>query len=250
MQSKTGAGRAIVLLQHAGRWMRAIVEAIGVVVGGKVPSTPISLGVGRGEIVGLLFPPDRPRAPVLRTLAGLDAPAAGKVRVAGRRRILLAKPGRQLADALSSRPDLVLLDAANDVDRSTWARLASERATGTSFVVATASVAQASRSDRMSLASWNDAELARAIQQLARQMTSQVQEFLALLGEARHRGTGSRAADLRRLNVGARILLAEMRLRTRAAGDEPAFTGAAAEITGASLSDRLLDAVIAEDQKR
>ncbi len=230
--------------------MGAIVEAISVVVGGA-PSIPLSLGVGPGEIVGLLFPPDRPRMPVLRALAGLDSPVAGEVRVAGRRRILLAKPGQQLSAVLSSQPDLVLVDAANDVaDRGTWALMASERALGTSFVVATASVEQACRSDRMSLASWERDELTRALQDLARQMTSQVQEFLAVLGEARHRGTGSKAADLRRLNAGARILLAEMRLRTRATGDEHAFHRAAAALSGASLSDRLLDSVIAEDQDR
>jgi hypothetical protein len=62
----------------AGRWMIAIVEAIGVVVG-DVPATPLSLRVGPGEIVGLLFPPARPRTPVLRALAGLEPPATGEV---------------------------------------------------------------------------------------------------------------------------------------------------------------------------
>lgn len=230
--------------------MSAIVQAIDVVVR-DMSSRPLSLGVGPGEIVGLLFPPARPRAPILRALGGLDPPAAGEVRLAAGRRIVVAAPGPDLADALAERPDLVLLDAANDVaNRSMWALLASERALGTSFVVATASFEQAGRADRVSLASWDRDELTRGLQELARRMTSQVQEFLAVLGEARHRGAGAQAANLRRLNAGARALLVEMRLRIRSSEDDPALWRATEELSGASLSDRLLDAVIAEERER
>lgn len=230
--------------------MVAIVEAIDLVTGDP-PSAPLSLAVAPDEIVGLLFPPVRPRVPILRALAGLDATVAGEVRFPGRRRILLATPGPPLSDALSSHPDLVVLDAEQGADHSTWVRLATERARGTSFVVATASVDQASRSDRISLASWEMDELTRAIQELVRQMTSQVQEFLAVLGEGQqHHRSASLAADLRRLNVGSRALLGEMRLCARDREDHLVCETAEEHIAGASVSDRLLDAVIAETQDR
>ena len=41
-----------------------------------------------------------------------------------------------------------------------------------------------------------------------------------------------------------------MRLRIRSAEDDPALWRATEELSGASLSDRLLDAVIAEDPER
>lgn len=60
----------------------------------------------------------------MRALAGLDATVAGSVRFPGPRRILLATPGPPLSDALSSQPDLVVLDAEEGADHSTWVRLA------------------------------------------------------------------------------------------------------------------------------
>jgi hypothetical protein len=229
--------------------MGALVEAVDLVAGDP-GSPPLSLGVERGEIVGLLFPPSRPRTPILRALAGLDATVAGEVRFRARRRILLASPGPPLSTALSSQPDLVLLDAADAeaegrMDPRTWARLASARAQGTSFVVATASVDVACRADRVSLASWQKDELSRAIEDLVRQMTCQVQEFLAVLGEARHRRTPALAAELRRLNAGGRVLLAEMRRCAHVRKDLLVCRAAAAQVAGASVSDQLLDAVIA-----
>jgi hypothetical protein len=230
--------------------MVAIVEAIDLVVGDP-RSTPFSVGVAPGEIVGLLFPPARPRTPVLRALAGLDGATAGEVRFPSQGRVAIASGRRPLADALSTQPDLVLLDAATDLgDRGTWALLAAERALGTSFVVATASVDEACRSDRVSLALWDMTELSCAIGELVREMTSRVQEFLALLGESQHRRSAVLAADLRRLNVGARALVAEMR---RCASDGEgllAWKAAAEDVNGAALSDRVLEAVIVEELDR
>ena len=45
-------------------------------------------------------------------------------------------------------------------------------------------------------------------------------------------------------------MLAELRLRFRATGTEPDLQRAAEALSRAWLSDRLLDAVIAEDQDR
>jgi hypothetical protein len=226
--------------------MGAIVEAVDLVVG-EAGSTPLSLGVAAGEIVGLLFPPGKPRVPVLRALAGLDPTIAGEVRFGGRGRVVVATPGPGLSEALSMQPDLVLLDAANDVaDHNAWARLASERAVGTSFVVATSNLGEACHCDRVSLASWEIIELSRAVTDLARDMNSQVQEFLAVLGEGRHRRSASMAADLRRLNVGSRALLAEMRRCARARNEMRAWQAASEELAGASVSERMLDAVLAD----
>jgi hypothetical protein len=218
---------------------------------GRWPADPLSLDVASGEIVGLLFPVAKPRAPVLRALAGLDATGSGELRLAGRGPIVIATLGQPLFDALSAQPAVVLLDVANDVaDRNVWALLASERALGTSFVIATSRVDQACRGDRVSLASWSMAELVLTLTELVRDMTSQAREFRALLGERRHARTGSMAADLRRLNVGARALLTEMR-RCALAGEETLVLRAAtARVAGVSMSDRVLDELIAEAQDR
>jgi hypothetical protein len=224
----------------------AIVEAVDLVAGEA--SEPLSLAVGPGEIVGLLFPAARPRMSSLRVLAGLETPSRGEVRIRAPGSVAIALPGRPLAEALASRPELVLLDAANDVvDRNTWALLASERAVGTSFVVATSRIEQAYRSDRVALAWWEMSDLVRATTDLAREMTSQVQEFLAVLEEARSRSrSAALAAELRRLNAGAHALLAESRRRVRAKQEGLSVQVAAEQIAAASVNDHVLDAVIAD----
>jgi hypothetical protein len=210
----------------------------------------LSVGVEPGEIVGLLFPPSRPRVPVLRAMAGLDAPVGGEVPFPVPSRVVLATPGRGLSEALSSAPDLVLLEADPEPDRNTWARLASERERGTSFVIATANVEQAYRCDWVALATWEIDDLVLAVRDLALRMTSAVQEFLALLQEAETRRTVVLAADLRRLKAGARALLSEMRRRVSGANDRVALQSVVADVAGVWLDDRVLDAVIAEAQDR
>jgi hypothetical protein len=139
--------------------MTPIVEAVELVIEG--PSS-LSLGVRAGEIVGLLFPLGKPRTHVLRVLAGLDPAAAGDARFRDQGRIVIADTARPLSEALTVQPDLVLLDAANDLaDRNTWARLASERALGTSFVVATANLDLACRR-RSFLPGWDKRLVAEA----------------------------------------------------------------------------------------
>lgn len=226
--------------------MSAIVEALELLVG-DAPSGPLSLAVDAGEIVSLLFPSSRPRTPVLRALAGVDAPSAGEVRFPRPGRVVLATQGMSLSDVLASRPDLVLVDAANDaLDRRAWARIAAERAGGTSFIIATASVDEAYRADRVSLVAWELAELTRAIQELARRMNSDVQEFLAVLEESQHGRTAPLASELRRLNAGARALLAEMRRRAHAVEDRLALQNAAAQVAVASVDENVLETVIAQ----
>ena len=229
--------------------MVTIVDAVDLVVG-DARSPPFSFGVAAGEIVGLLFPPTRPRAHVLRVLAGLEAPAAGEVRFPDRARVVLASSGQQLHELLSTQPDLVVYDAADAPDRSTWALLASERALGTSIVVATAIVDQACRTDRVSLVPWQMEELTRAITELVPRMAGQVHEFLGAFGSRQHRRSGSIAAELRRLNVGARALLGEMERRARSEEELLAWHRAAAQVAGVSVSDRVLEAAIAEGQDR
>jgi hypothetical protein len=224
----------------------AIVEAIDVVVG-RPPSLPLSLRVTAGEIVGLLFPHAHPRAPTLRALAGLDAAVSGEVRILDRARVLFASSARSLSGVLSDRPDLVVLDAAGDVaDRNLWALLASERALGTSFVVATSTIDQACRCDRVSLASWEMGELPRAITELVRRMRTRTAEFLAVMGQPRRYPTELLALEMRRFNVGARALLTEMQHGARTPSEFLAFHEAAAHVAGATVEDCVLDAVIVE----
>jgi len=230
--------------------MAILIDAVDLVVG-DVRSPPFSLGVAASEIVGLLFPPARPRVSVLRVLAGLEAPVAGQVRFPGGGRVALATSSQQLHEALATHPHLVVYDTANDApDRGLWALLASERALGTSFVVATASVDQACRSDRVSTVPWEMGEVTNAIAELVSQMSGQVHEFLGALGERQHRRSASLAVELRRLNVGARALLGEMERRARSEDELLAWHGAAAQVAGVSVSDRVLEAAVAEGQDR
>jgi hypothetical protein len=230
--------------------MSAIVEAINVVTGNPA-SPPLTLSVGPGEIVGLLFPSRRPRTPTLRVLAGLDAPLAGEVRRPKRSRIVLAEPDRPLSDALASQPALVLIDSAAEVsDRNTWAMLASERAVGTSFLVATANIDQAYRSDRVSLASWEANDLGRAIHDIARRMSSEMQEFLAVIDEMQWRKALPLASELRRLNAAGRALVEEARERARSTAERLAAQTSREQLAAVSIADKVLDALIAEAQDR
>ncbi len=227
--------------------MSAVLEAIDLVAGEPASSPPLSLEVANAEIVGLLFPEARPRAPLLRALAGFDAPRAGHLRIPQRRRVVLASTGETLSAALSSEPDIVVLDTEErTADRNTWARIASERALGTSFVVGTSSVDQAYRSDRVCLAGWDPLALAKAVAAIGRRMTSDVQEFLALLGEYRHRGGPVLAAELLRLNHAARDLVAEMRRLSRSSEERSAIQRTAADLAAVAVNDNVLHSVIAE----
>jgi hypothetical protein len=229
----------------------AVLEAVGLVVGEPASSPPLSLQLGNAEIVGLFFPEGRRRAPLLRALAGFDAPRAGSIRTSDRRRIVLASTGETLSAALTSAPDVVVLDIdERTTDRNTWARIASERALGTSFVVATSSVDHAYRSDRVCFAGWDAAALSSAFSALARRMTSQVQEFLAVLGEYRRRGGSELAADLLRLNHAGRDLLAEMRRLPRSSEYQRILQRTAADLAAVAIDEKVLHSVIADAENR
>lgn len=231
--------------------MSSILEAVDLVAGDSVSCRPLSLRVGSAEIVGLLFPEARPRAPLLRALAGFDAPRAGHLRVPQRRRIVLASTGETLSAALSSQPDVVVLDAEErTTDRNTWARIAGERALGTSFVVATSSVDHAYRSDRVCLAGWDALALSNAVAGLGRRMTSHVQEFLAVLGEYGHRGGPVLAADLLRLNRAVRDLIAEMRHLSYSSEQRCDVQRTEADLAAVTVDEKVLRSVIADAEDR
>jgi hypothetical protein len=226
-----------------------LVEAVDVVVGAR-SSCPLSFSVGTGEIVGLLLPLTTPRCPLLRVLAGLDAPTAGEVRL-GSGRVCVVTTSRGLSEALAAQPDLVLFDAGDGAgNRDTWARLAAERALGTSFVIATSSLDQACRSDRVSLASWDGYQLRRTLTELSSQLALETQELVGALAEGRVPRTGALAADLRRLKIGSRALLAEMGRCARARDETTAWYAAARRLETVSLDDRMLEALIADVQDR
>ncbi len=228
----------------------SLVEAVNLVAGAP-PSAPLSLQVGPGQIVALLFPPGKPRAPVLRVLAGLDAAVSGDVRFPTGGRIAIATTGQALRDALSLLPDLVALDAGNDEgDHNGWARLASERGLGTSFLIATTNLNEACRCDTMMLISWDMRDLMYAMADLLLRMSSQTEEFLGALGEAQGLRIGQLAADLLRLNLGARALLAEMRRLAHAGDEVAAWHIAMGQVAAVSLNDRVLGVAAAEAQDR
>jgi hypothetical protein len=70
--------------------LTAVLEALDLVADESASSSPLSLRVGNAEIVGLLFPAGRPRGPILRVLAGFDAPKTGHLRIPHRGSPLLA----------------------------------------------------------------------------------------------------------------------------------------------------------------
>jgi ABC-type multidrug transport system ATPase subunit len=229
----------------------AVLEAIDLVVGEPASFPPLSLQVESAEIVGLLFPEAKPRAPLLRALAGFDAPRAGRLSMPQRRRIVLASTGETLSAALSSEPDVVVLDAdERTTDRNTWARIAGERALGTSFVVATSSVEHAYRSDRVCLAGWDRLALSKATSTLASRMSTEVRELLAVLGQCQHRGDSALAAELLRLNRAARDLLAEMRRLSRSREERSDLQRTAADLAAVAVDEKVLHSVIADAEDR
>ena len=60
------------------------IEALSVRLGGRLVVHDVDLDVGAGELVGLIGPNGAGKTTLLRTALGLLAPAAGRVRIAGR----------------------------------------------------------------------------------------------------------------------------------------------------------------------
>jgi hypothetical protein len=224
----------------------AILQAVDLQLSGGV-SAPVSFEVQRGEIHGLLFPPEVERGPLLRVLAGLDRPRAGHVEMpSGTVRVVVCPPGGTLADTLGSPFDVALIDdapaPANDrAVRDSWARIASERERGATIVVATSREEQAYRSDRVSLAMWDEAALRQAYSRLSRGISTLVGEFLELFEAGRDAPNAAVALRLRRLNMAARDLVREGRKHPRAWREMQALAG---PLASQQLDDRVLEAVI------
>lgn len=226
--------------------MGAILAADSLVVGDPT-SRPVSLTLDRGEILGLLFVEGRPRTSVLRALAGLDAPHGGVVQ--GGPRVVLVSPGTSRAPEFSSQPDVVVLDGLVDVDErrgehDAWARLAAERERGTAIVVATASVEQAYRSDRVTLAQWNPTDLDRELWRLLRRMRALVADSLELLARPTYAQSRSSVSDLWRLTRAARHLLVEARSLAYSRDEKRHVEEVGAELAGVSLEDDVLESLV------
>jgi ABC-type hemin transport system ATPase subunit len=231
--------------------MSAVLQADAVVVGDP-PSQPVSLALGRGEILGLLFPEGAPRRPMLRALAGLDSPRSGEVRLAGTRRIVLVSPGSSSAEAFAVPADVVFLDGLADVqdgraERAAWARLAAERECGTAIVLATGDARQAYRSDRVVLAMRTTTDVTRALLQLSRRMQLLVGEVVRLLDAPKGTANPALAAELRRLARGSGELLAAARALARDKEERLYVEEVSAELASVSLDDRVLDLITPGD---
>jgi ABC-type cobalamin/Fe3+-siderophores transport system ATPase subunit len=231
--------------------MPAILEADAVWVGGEPVVGPISLTVGRGEIVGLLFAEGVPHEALLRTLAGLNPPRRGAVRFNGAPRVSLAVGAESTIDAFNDRPDLVVFDGLVDIEgraeRDAWTRIASERERGTAIVVATVSVEQAYRSDRVALAMWGSVDFTRELRRLALRMHDLITEAMDGLSMTSidHIRT-RRIGELQRLTHASRHLLGEARSCMRSPDDLVRVEEAAAELASVSLDDRVLESLVAK----
>jgi hypothetical protein len=230
--------------------MGAILAADSLVVGDPT-SRPVSLTLDRGEILGLLFVEGRPRTSVLRALAGLDAPRGGVVHGTGAPRVVLVSPGTSRAPEFSAQPDVVVLDGLADVDHGrgehdAWARLAGERERGTAIVVATTSVEQAYRSDRVTLAQWNPIDLDRELWRLLRCIRGLVADSLELFARPAYAPGRSSVSDLWRLTRAARHLLVEARSLASNRDEKRHVEEVGAELAGVSLDDNVLESLVSK----
>jgi len=229
----------------------AILEADALYAGGEPLVGPISMTVGPGEIIGLLFAEGVPREALLRALAGLNPPCKGAVRFTGAPRIYLAFGGASTTVAFDDQPDLVVFDGLVDIEsgragRDAWARIASERERGTAIVVATASVEQAYRSDRVTLAMWSSDDCTRELLRLSRRMQSLLGDAMDGLGKASSDPIGSgRIRELQRLTRASRHLLGEARSSVRSPNERLRVEEVAAELASVSLDDRILESLVA-----
>lgn len=232
--------------------MDSLLEAKEVVVGNP-PSPPISVSVQSGEILGLLFPPNRPRLPLLRALAGVERPVTGNVRYRTQApRVALVGSG-SVSDAFDSQPELLLIDgetggARDDEGRGLWARLAAERECGMAVVIATEVEEQAYRSDRVSLAMWQPEDLVRALETLSGRMHQLTNVFLDLLKASQQAPTAAVAARLRRLSQAAKDLLAEWRRQAHDTEEVLRVLRIGSDLAADSVDDRVLEALIAQSQ--
>jgi hypothetical protein len=214
------------------------------------PSAPLSFDVVRGEIHGLFCPPQVDRGPLLRVLAGLDRPRAGRVDMPlGFVRVAMIGIGSTVGDAFGSAPDAVLFDdppaAANDrQDHDHWARLAAERERGTTIIVATSREEQAYRSDRVSLAMWDEVTLRGTYQRLSQRVSLLVDEFLRLLDQGNRSSYRSVALRLMQLNHATRDLIDEGRRHSHSLQQWRALSSFSKELAGQQLDDGVLESLI------
>jgi hypothetical protein len=234
--------------------MDAVLKAVDLVVG-EPPSPSVSLSVRRGEILGLLFPPRRPRMPLLRALTGVEPSRSGSVLHPGKVPHVALVGSRSLSDAFESQPDLLLVDGTFDAalepepeGRAFWARLAAERECGTAIILATESEEQAYRSDRVTLAMWDGLDVTKALEGLSRRMHRLTIEFLRLIERSEVVPTAMVAVILRRLNRAAKDLLAEGRRLIRDSEQVVEMARLASDLAADSVDDSVLETMILREQ--
>jgi ABC-type multidrug transport system ATPase subunit len=234
---------------------RLVIEARDVLVGDQA-APPFSLDLAAGEIVGLLSPRGTSQSVLFRTLAGLDPPRSGKVRLRTDA-VALASSGSSFSDVLASRPDVVLVDGLFDeleprVQRAAWARLVSERDRGAAIVVGTALTEQAYRTDRVSLAMWSRMELVHEFTRLQSTMQERLREFMALVGRSMQepRNKVTVAAELMRLNRAGRDLVREASRLSKTVDEIRQVRDYGSDFSHSSLSDGVLERLIDRGRHR
>jgi hypothetical protein len=231
-----------------------IIEGVGIAVDAGLASPepharhPLSFAAHDREIVGIWLPRHPAADVVPRIIAGEARPGSGGVRRRAGSVVSLVRADASMAQAFRRTVDLVLVDATGrDVSTDTWVRLATERAQGTSIVVATRSAKDAYRCDRTVLAIWTLSELLAALDSLAEEQARATRDLLA--GASPPRRVAVLAVDLVRGNRALRDLIDLGRRMARSQDDRLRLQELTARAAGVMLDDRILETLIAQAER-
>lgn len=206
----------------------------------------VSFDLHRGELVALFCPAGSARAPLLRTIAGLDRPRSGAVLRFGAPDVQLVENDHLAANDPWPDADVLLVDAQDVLPREAWVRLATARALGKAAVIATSAPENAYRCDRIAPALWHKEQVQRALSSLSGRMRESVARVHALL-DLRRAGERLDAAafslELRCVNAAARDLLAEAKRLSASQRELVDILKMSADIASVRLADRILDSL-------
>jgi hypothetical protein len=96
---------------------------------------------------------------------------------------------------------------------------------------------------------WDADDVTRAFVALGQRVQVLTREFLSVFGEGEAVPTAATAARLRRLNLAAKDLVAEGKRHVRDAAHLRQMSSFQRELSGDTIDDRVLDAVIASALK-
>jgi hypothetical protein len=218
--------------------MCTLLEVVDVVIG---DAPPLRMSISRGEVLVLAHPPGADVAPLLRALAGVDAPQAGVVRTARDARVVLASSND--TDALSARPDLLVVSATDDASEL-WRLVIRAKDLGVSVLASSSCLPAREVGARVILDLWNQAELRGELARVRARIHRGATDLLDLLDD---KSTGEivvAATELRALNETAHLLLEELLRRAETPENQQVVRMLGKEVASESLHDRVLDSII------